>query len=257
MEREGLKRILTILKEFKGVSGLKINVNKTQLIITGGDGEIIGDAIEGILVVNEINVLGIQIDRKLVNLDINWEKTILKMATYLMGSLPIGDGIINRMNEVIVDFVNGRERKIARERWFRTREMGGYGLTDMKIMNLCIKASWVRRWYLNKNIQDYPEVRILKGNRTEPDFINMDEINREGWKSLGEIMKKWIQYKSMFYKVGRNMLAAKVFNNEIQLEGGGTSTVKAFGRVREQELEVRLKLLNLQDCLGEDNMMKS
>ena len=225
------------------------------------------------------------IENYIMNLDTNWEKTILKMinqsnywklfrlsisgrvmiaktymisqATYLMGSLPIGDGIINRMNEVIVDFVNGRERKIARERWFRTREMGGYGLTDMKIMNLCIKASWVRRWYMNKNIQDYPEVRILKGNRTEPDFINMDEINREGWKSLGEIMKKWIQYKSMFYKVGRNMLAAKVFNNEIQLEGGGTSTVKAFGRVREQELEVRLKLLNLRDCLGEDNMMKS
>ena len=176
--RAGLKRILTILKEFEGVSGLKINVNKTQLMITGGDGEIIGDAIEGISVVNEINVLGIQIDRKLVNLDANWEKTILKMinqsnywklfrlsisgrvmiaktymisqATYLMGSLPIGDGIINRMNEVIVDFVNGRERKIARERWFRTREMGGYGLTDLKIMNLCIKASWVRRWYMNK-----------------------------------------------------------------------------------------------------------
>ena len=86
---------------------------------------------------------GIQIDRKLVNLDANWEKTILKMinqsdywklfrlsisgrvmiaktymisqATYLMGSLPIGDGIINRMNEVIVDFVNGQERKIALE----------------------------------------------------------------------------------------------------------------------------------------------
>ena len=30
-----------------------------------------------------------------------------------------------------------------------------------------------------------------------------------------------------------------------------------MGRVREQELEVRLKLLNLRDCLGEDNMMKS
>ena len=161
------------------------------------------------------------------------------------------------MNEVIIEFVNGRERKIARERWFKTREMGGYGLTDLNIMNICIKASWIRRWYMNKNIQDYPEVIILKGNRTEPDFINTDEINREGWKCLGEIMKKWIQYKSMFYKVGRNMLAAKVFNNEIQLEGGGTSTVKAFGRVREQELEVRLKLLNLRDCLGEDNMMKS
>ena len=77
--RAGLKRILTVLKEFELVSGLKINVNKTQLMITGGDGEIIGDAIEGITVVNEINVLGVQIDRKLVNLDANWEKTILKM----------------------------------------------------------------------------------------------------------------------------------------------------------------------------------
>ena len=77
--RAGLKRILTILKEFEGVSGLKINVNKTQLMITGGDGEIIGGLIEGITVVNEINVLGVQIDRRLVNLDVNWEKTILKM----------------------------------------------------------------------------------------------------------------------------------------------------------------------------------
>ena len=118
-----------------------------------------------------------------MSLDVNWEKTILKMinqvnywklfrlsisgrvmiaktymisqATYLMGSLPIDDGLINRMNELIIDFVNGRERKIARERWFRTREMGGYGLTDLKIMNLCIKASWIRRWYMNKNVQDY------------------------------------------------------------------------------------------------------
>ena len=97
----------------------------------------------------------------------------------------------------------------------------------------------------------------LKGNRTKPDFINMDEINRGGWKCLGEIMTKWIQYMSMFYKVGRNMLATKVFNNEILLDGGGTSTVKGMGRVREQELEGRLKLLNLRDFLGEDYMLKS
>ena len=70
-------------------------------------------------------------------------------------------------------------------------------------------------------------------------------------------MKKWIQYKSMFYRVGRNMLDAKVFNNEILVEGDGISTVKAMGRAREQELEGRLKLLNLRDFLGEDNMMKS
>ena len=45
-----------------------------------------------------------------------------------MGSIPIVYVLINRMNELIIDFVNGRERKIARERWFRTREMEGMDL---------------------------------------------------------------------------------------------------------------------------------
>ena len=50
---------------------------------------------------------------------------MISQAMYLMGTLPIDDGLINRMNEVIIEFVNGRERKNARERWFKSREMGG------------------------------------------------------------------------------------------------------------------------------------
>ena len=224
-DQNGLKCILRILREFETVSGLKINVNKTQLMVTGGDGERIGSQIEGIKVVNSIEVLGVHIDRKLVNLDLNWEKILRKMvnqsnywklfrlsisgrvmiaktymisqATYLMGALPVNDDILDRMNEIIIEFVNGRERKIARDRWFKTREMGGYGITDMKVMNLCIKASWIRRWYMNNGVPDYSEVRALKGNKNEPDCINMDEINKEGWKCLGEIMLKWIEYKSV------------------------------------------------------------
>ena len=72
--RLGLKRILSILKEFEAVSGLQINIKKTQLMITGGDGERIGDIIEGIKIVDSIEVLGVKIDRKLQNLDENWEK---------------------------------------------------------------------------------------------------------------------------------------------------------------------------------------
>ena len=175
-DQNGLKRILMILKEFEAVSRLKINVNKTQLMVTGGDGERIGADVEGIKVVDSIEVLGVHIDRKLVNLDINWENFLRKMinqsnywklfrlsisgrvmiaktymisqATYLMGALPVNDEILDRMNKVIIEFDNGREQKIAQERWYKTRKMGGYGITDMKIMNLCLKASWIRRWYI-------------------------------------------------------------------------------------------------------------
>ena len=53
---------------------------------------------------------------------------MIEQATYLMGALPVNDEILDRMNGVIIEFVNGRERKIARERWYKTREMGGMAL---------------------------------------------------------------------------------------------------------------------------------
>ena len=53
---------------------------------------------------------------------------MISQATYLMGALPVNDEILDRMNGVIIEFVNGRERKIARERWYKTREMGGMAL---------------------------------------------------------------------------------------------------------------------------------
>ena len=70
-ENNFYERILEILNEFEAVSGLQINIKKTQLMITGGDDERIGDIIEGIKTVDSIEVLGVKIDRKLQKLDEN------------------------------------------------------------------------------------------------------------------------------------------------------------------------------------------
>ena len=64
-------------------------------------------------------------------------------------------------------------------------------------------------------------------------------------------------YKSTFYKVRRNILSAKVFKNEILVNDGGTSTVRALGRAREQELDERLSTLCTRDFLGENFIFKS
>ena len=109
---------------------------------------------------------------------------------------------------------------------------------------------------MNNGVPDYSEVRALKGNKNEPDCINMDEINKEGWKCLGEIMLKWIEYKSVFYKVGKNVLAAKVFRNETLDNEGRIGTVKVMGRAREQELDERLRSLTLRDFLGNNYVLK-
>ena len=129
-DRAGLKRIVEILEEFALVSGLQINVEKTQLMITGGDGERINSEIHGIKVVDKIGILGVEIDRRLDNLDMNWEKAMRKMVskanywnlfrlsiggramvaktylisqlTYLMGAIPVDNETLGRANEIII-----------------------------------------------------------------------------------------------------------------------------------------------------------
>ena len=137
-DRAGLKRIVEILEEFALVSGLQINVKKTQLMITGGDGECIDSEIHGIKIVEKIEILGVVIDRRLENLNNNWERALRKMVnkanywnlfrlsiggrtmiaktylilqlTYLMGAIPADSGILDRANEIIIKFVNGKEK---------------------------------------------------------------------------------------------------------------------------------------------------
>ena len=60
---------------------------------------------------------------------------LISQVTYLMGAIPADSGILDRANEIIIKFVNGKERKLAADRFFLTREQGGYGVTDMKVLN--------------------------------------------------------------------------------------------------------------------------
>ena len=47
------------------MSGLSTNAKKTQLMVTGGEGERIGSYLHEIEIVGEIEILGIKIDREL------------------------------------------------------------------------------------------------------------------------------------------------------------------------------------------------
>jgi hypothetical protein len=171
MSENSVGKILTLLREFEQASGLMINIGKTQLMITGCDVWLTGARIHDIEVVDKVTILGITIDRKLEKLNENWDKAIGKMqrlawywnsfslsitgrvmvaktyimsqCVYLMGSLPLRDEYGDRINEILLEFVKGRDRLIERRRQLLCPELGGYGLVDAKIMNVCMKASWV------------------------------------------------------------------------------------------------------------------
>jgi hypothetical protein len=142
-------------------------------MVVGSNEWLPGSQVHGIGVVEQVTILGITIDRRLTNLDDNWEKAILKMqrlvgywktfslsitgkmvaktyilsqCIYLMGSLPMSEILGNRINEVLLDFVKGGDRLIERRRQLLCPRLGGYGLMNANVMNLCMKASWIERW---------------------------------------------------------------------------------------------------------------
>jgi hypothetical protein len=82
MSERAIEVILGVLHDFKFVSGLSVNTNKTQLMVCGIDAWEIGEKIHGIEVVDSIRVLGIYIDRKLNDLNRNWDESILKMRRH-------------------------------------------------------------------------------------------------------------------------------------------------------------------------------
>ena len=173
MSVNSVNSVIGIMNSFELVSGLRLNVKKTQLMITGTDLFPVGTKISDIEIVDKVKILGVSIDRKLENLNQNWEEKIVKMnrlynfwnlqkmsiagrimvaKTYLMSqvvflldTLPIDMGTCDRINTILANFVKGNGRLIAKSRWCVPPELGGYGLIDINVLNTCIKASWINR----------------------------------------------------------------------------------------------------------------
>ena len=60
----------------------------------------------------------------------------------------------------------------------------------------------------------------------------MDEINTEGYRCSWDIMRHWIEYKTCFYEVGRNMLETKILRNDMDRTRKGISRIKIFSPQR-------------------------
>jgi hypothetical protein len=272
-----LATVLGIMDQFASTSGLQLNKNKTQLMIVGSDEIGIGEVVQGIKIVGEVKILGVKIDRKLQNLDLNWNEAIQKMerianfwglqrlnitgrvlvaktfmlsqVTFLLGSLCLNFELGERINNIMANFVKGHDRIIAKQRWCLDRELGGYGLINVHVMNICIKASWINRWI------HQPESIDLNGRRTGIDFdqpvdqwcVNMDNVSTD--PQTTDILRQWKIFKRCYYRCKGNAVYARMFSNDGLLEGIQDIGIEVFGRVRYERLGAVAKNVRLGDMI--------
>jgi hypothetical protein len=239
MSDESVETILNVLKDFHRVTGLELNEDKTQLMVVGAERWIVGKIIHGITVVDAVKLLGVVIDRKLERLDNNWDRVIATMrnlcrywsnfglsvtgrvavgktyiisqCVYLMGTLPMPAIKGDIINNILVDFVSGNDRPIERRRHFVKAEIGGYGLFDVNLLNMCIKAMWISRWKREGEYRDYSgAVGIMD---MTSDTIGRTNIDRS-MSANAEIFECWARFKEEYYSFGNNIKDAQLFCND-------------------------------------------
>jgi len=250
---------MVIMEQFRIVSGLELNKGKTQLMVVGNNEVQTGSEISGITVVDRVKILGITIDRALLNLNYNWDCAILKISrlinfwkiqrlsisgrilvaktyllsqvTFLLGSLDLNKEYGDRLNELFANYIKGADRIIARDRWCIARELGGYGMINVHTLNTCIKAAWINKWIMHGEACDINGWRVnaemgkVVDQWGEGRFSNLDSQTKH-------IMVEWRNYKRLFYRVGGNVWRAPVFENDGILEGQKNIGVTVFGERR-------------------------
>jgi len=278
MSAESVGLIKEILAQFALCSGLSINIKKTQLMVCGTENFAIGSKVCDILVVDKVKILGITIDRKLENLEQNWEEKIAKMerlsnfwklqklllpgrilvaktfllsqVVFLLETLPLKFDTGEKINKIMAYFVKGNDRIIAKSRWFIKKELGGYDLVDIHTLNNCVKANWINRWALSRENADIIGLRGNLNFDKPVDQWGVDDNVESSDKLKYSIMCEWRKFKHQFYRVGENIGMACFFENDGILLGKKNLGLTIFGAVRYatiSELKKRLPVKTFFD----------
>jgi hypothetical protein len=280
MSENSVNAVLQVLREFEAVSGLAINIDKTQLMVVGSEEWAVGSRVHGIEIVNNVTILGITIYRTLSDLDVNWNKAITKMhrlagywrtfglsitgrvmvaktyilsqSIYLMGSLPMSELIGERINETLLNFIKGSDRLIEQRRQLLCKELGGYGMMDVNIMNISIKASWIERWKREQPDIDYMAAVIWnRQDGFEVWRVERRSIMGKGLRILEDIVIAGKSLRCVFMSGGIILIGQRYFSNRALFEDGGCMEERVFGGDRQNGVAQRIEGKILGDICNE------
>jgi hypothetical protein len=179
-EYNSLLAIKNSMLEFGFMSGLRTNVEKTTMMRIGNVETVLDPRIEqlGFVTVNEMKILGFDIDNKAERLERNFDKCISKMRQIvgnwsrfrltLPGRISIAKSLLlsqvtypgtvldpsaeqlGEINKIIEDFVTYK-LVISKERIYAPVNKGGLGMVNIESFLAAQKCTWIRRCFSKIN----------------------------------------------------------------------------------------------------------
>ena len=127
----------------------------------------------------------------------------------------MSDSVGTRINKVMLNFVKGTDRLIEQRRQLLCTELGGYGIMDANVMNVCMKTAWMDRWKREaENNKDYPLLITWRGQMDMLTWrVNNWSIRDKGLTTMEGIMRAWEIFKVRFIEYGNNVNKTEIFEN--------------------------------------------
>jgi len=172
-----IKCVFNILEEFSMVSGLKVNINKTQVMPIGKDVSNISE-IKEFSICDSMTVLGITVCCNLKRMiKLNYEPVIqviknclriwnqrqlslfgrieivktlgISRLVYLLSLLPSpGKDYLNIIEKELIQFIwNYKPAKIRSTILKNRKDLAGAGMIDLEVKENCMKLCWLKRLY--------------------------------------------------------------------------------------------------------------
>ena len=244
---ENLRNAVQVLSDFFRISGLKIQLEKTQVVVFGnmpqGNYKLCPEIA---LAWNQsFKLLGINFDPTLKNMKENYNEKILEIEREIknwkhrfltpLGRLVIVKSLllskiahvaivlpsienrkIKALEDMLYDFIWKGKNKVAREDSKRSIGNGGLGMPDIGISWQAFKISWLRRLYMTN--ASWGNIFMANVNSQFPHLSKDDVFSKLGTFGLLEIKKTIkLEFWSEVFKIAKNMvlLYAKKFPNTL------------------------------------------
>jgi len=246
-DRANLSRVKNILMDFEKISGLKCNVEKTNLMPINGQVDEDTRAL-GFKIVDKVTLLGIEIDRDLAFFETVHDLTIQKVARIssfwqrfrltLPGRIAVAKTLmfsqigyigsiitptkaqLKRLEQIIFDFVKG-PLNISNDKVTKPLKEGGVGLFSVDNYVAALQASWIKR--AAQSARDNWRYDVLKITEGNPLTLHPKMVRRESNPIIFNLAESWQKFIANYYAIDENFWESYVFYNPFLQRGRNDS----------------------------------
>jgi Reverse transcriptase (RNA-dependent DNA polymerase) len=238
LKKSNIEAVLRILYDFESISGLKCNVEKTNILFIGSDPvdtENMGQL--GLNVTEELTVLGFSVSNKPSVIGDNFEIILNKcikqfrfwtrfnlslpgrinicktmfysQLSYIGCVIPLEKHQYTQIEDLIYRYASGNLR-IAKNRAFLPVNLGGLGLFPVQNFLDAQKTSWIRRC---KIIDTGWKLILIKAGMNNILGISHLNIERTSFPVLHDIARSYDAFRTKFTGKQNNYKHAYLINN--------------------------------------------